>query len=226
MSCDSSRFQTSFLLIEREQTGNLLQREAERLRSLDKPDSFCRVQRIVPESSSRFHRFLQQAAPLVIADRLDVYSAAFRQRADGQIVFHLASLDSVLWYGVYSDSGKSLEMRSTLNAKAALFGGVLAGIGASACCLGPLLLLSLGIGGAWIAHLTALEPYRPAFMVLAVLFLGLAFWRLYLTPQSCALEDNCAAGSTRSVQRLLFWVLAPLTLGLIASPWLIALFVH
>ena len=117
-------------------------------------------------------------------------------------------------------------MRSTLNAKAVLFGGVLAGIGASACCVGPLLLLSLGIGGAWIAHLTALEPYRPIFMVLAVLFLGLAFWRLYLTPQSCALEDNCAAGSTRSVKRLLFWVLAPLTLGLIASPWLIALVVH
>lgn len=117
-------------------------------------------------------------------------------------------------------------MRSTLNARAALFGGVLAGIGASACCVGPLLLLSLGIGGAWIAHLTALELYRPVFIVLAVLFLGLAFWRLYLIPQSCALEDNCVADRTRGVQRLRFWILAPLTLGLIASPWLIALFVH
>ena len=117
-------------------------------------------------------------------------------------------------------------MRSTLNAKAALFGGVLAGIGASACCVGPLLLLSLGIGGAWIAHLTALEPYRPAFMVLAVLFLGLAFRKLYLKPQSYALKDNCDADSTRSVQQVLFWILAPVTLGLIASPLLIALFVH
>ena len=57
-------------------------------------------------------------------------------------------------------------MRSSLNAKMALAGGVLAGIGASACCVGPLLLLSLGVGGAWIGHLTALEPYRPVFIVL------------------------------------------------------------
>ncbi len=119
-----------------------------------------------------------------------------------------------------------LKMRSPINAKTALFGGVLAGIGASACCVGPLLLLTLGIGGAWIAHLTALEPFRPVFMVLAALFLGLAFWRLYLAPQSCALAGNCIADRTRSIQRTLFWILAPLTLGLIASPWLIALFVH
>ena len=27
--------------------------------------------------------------------------------------------------------------------------------------VGPLVLLMLGIGGAWIAHLTALEPFAP-----------------------------------------------------------------
>ena len=55
-------------------------------------------------------------------------------------------------------------MRSVLNTKSTLAGAVLAGIGASACCVGPLLLLSMGIGGAWIVHLTALEPYRPVFL--------------------------------------------------------------
>jgi hypothetical protein len=35
--------------------------------------------------------------------------------------------------------------------------GVLAGIGASMCCVAPLLLVSLGIGGAWIGGLTALK---------------------------------------------------------------------
>ena len=109
-------------------------------------------------------------------------------------------------------------MRSSLNAKMALAGGVLAGIGASACCVGPLLLLSLGVGGAWIGHLTALEPYRPVFIVLTVLFLGLAFRKLYLVPQSCAVEDNCVADRTRRVQRIFFWILVPVTLGLVASP--------
>lgn len=116
------------------------------------------------------------------------------------------------------------EMRSPFNAKMALVGGVLAGIGASACCVGPLLLLSLGIGGAWVAHLTALEPYRPIFIVLTVLFLGLAFRKLFLVPQSCAVDNDCIADRTRNVQRILFWILVPVTLGLVASPWILPIF--
>lgn len=115
-------------------------------------------------------------------------------------------------------------MRSVLNMRTALAGGILAGVGASVCCVGPLLLLSLGIGGAWIAHLIALEPYRPIFAVLAVVFLALAFRRLYLVPQSCTVGDDCAADRTRNVQRILFWVLTPITLGLIASPWILPIF--
>jgi len=115
-------------------------------------------------------------------------------------------------------------MRSVLSAKATLVGGVLAGIGASACCVGPLLLLSMGIGGAWIAHLTALERYRPVFIVLTVLFVGLSFWKLYLAPQSCSVEDNCIADRTRMLQRVLLWVLLPIVLLLVASPWILPIF--
>jgi mercuric ion transport protein len=115
-------------------------------------------------------------------------------------------------------------MRSSLNTKMALAGGVLAGIGASACCVGPLLFLSLGVGGAWIGHLTALEPYRPGFIVLTVLLLGLAFRKLYLVPRSCAQKDDCVANRTRHVQRIFFWILAPVSLGLVASPWILPFF--
>src|SRR6266853_6052099 len=103
-------------------------------------------------------------------------------------------------------------MRSPLNAKVALVGGVLASIGASACCAGPLLLLSLGIGGAWIGNLTALEPYRPVFILLVLLFLGLAFRKLYFVPQSCDSEENCSADRTRNTQRIIFWIVASLVL--------------
>ena len=37
---------------------------------------------------------------------------------------------------------------------------------------------ALGISGAWIGSLTALEPYRPALIGLTLLFLGLAFRKL------------------------------------------------
>jgi mercuric ion transport protein len=119
---------------------------------------------------------------------------------------------------------ESPGIRSALISKMALVGGVLAGVGASACCVGPLLLLSMGICGAWISHLTALETYRPVFIVLTVLFLGFAFWKLYLVPQSCALDDDCVADRTRNVQRILFWILAPVSLGLVASPWILPIF--
>ena len=114
-------------------------------------------------------------------------------------------------------------MRLVLNTKAALVGGFLAGVGASACCVGPLLLLSVGIGGAWISHLTALEPFRPLFIVLTGVLLGLTFWRLYLVRQSCATSDGCAVDRTRKVQRILFWIVTPITLGLVASPWILPL---
>lgn len=80
-----------------------------------------------------------------------------------------------------------------LNLRSSLVAGILAAIGASVCCVGPLLLLALGIGGAWIGNLTALEPYRPIFLGLTLLFLGLAFHELSLRPRACLPGTPCAA---------------------------------
>jgi mercuric ion transport protein len=117
-------------------------------------------------------------------------------------------------------------MRLPFNPNAALVGGVLASIGASACCVGPLLLLSLGVGGTWIGNLTALEPYRPAFIALVLIFLGLAFRTLYFVPGNCDSEAICATDRTKKAQRLIYWIVAPLLLILVAVPWLIPLFYH
>ena len=111
-----------------------------------------------------------------------------------------------------------------LNAKGSLVAGVLAGIGASLCCVVPLVLLALGIGGAWIADLTALEPYRPIFIGLTLLFLGLAFRKLYLVPQVCAPGMPCADPIVSRRQRMTFWLVAVLLLGLLAVPSLAPLF--
>ena len=113
---------------------------------------------------------------------------------------------------------------AALNAKGSLVAGVLAGIGASVCCVGPLVLLALGIGGAWIGNLTAFEPYRPLFMGLTLLFLGFAFRKLYLVPQACAPGTSCADPQTPKRQRLIFWSVAVLLLGLLAVPWFASLF--
>ncbi|MGH8353596.1 MAG: mercuric transporter MerT family protein [Pseudomonas sp.] len=111
-----------------------------------------------------------------------------------------------------------------LTGKGSLFASVLAAIGASVCCVGPLVLLALGIGGTWVGRLTAMEPYRPIFIGLTLLFLGLAFRQLYWLPQSCAPGTACADPRRIQRQRLVFWVVAVLLLGLLAVPWFAPLF--
>lgn len=108
--------------------------------------------------------------------------------------------------------------------KDSLGAGVLAAIGASVCCVGPLVLLTLGIGGAWIANLTALEPPRPWFIAATLLFLGLAFRRLYLQPQVCEPGAVCAEPIVLKRQRLIFWAVAVVLLALLSVPWLVSFF--
>lgn len=112
----------------------------------------------------------------------------------------------------------------TLGFKSSLVAGVLAAIGASVCCVGPLVLLTLGIGGAWIANLTALEPLRPWFIAATLLFVGLAFRRLYLQPQVCEPGASCAEPIVFKRQRLIFWVVALALLALLSVPWVAPLF--
>ncbi len=113
---------------------------------------------------------------------------------------------------------------AALNAKGSLVAGVLAGISASVCCVGPLVLLALGISGAWIGNLTALEPYRPVFIGLTLLFIGLAFRRLYLVPRVCVPGTPCADPQTSKGQRMIFWIVATLLLSLLAVPSVAPLF--
>jgi len=105
-----------------------------------------------------------------------------------------------------------------------LVAGILAALGASACCLGPVVLLALGVSGAWISTLIALEPYRPFFIGLTLLFLAFAFHRLYLAPQVCTPESACANPRRLSRRRLAFWIVTVLVLVLIAVPWFAPLF--
>jgi mercuric ion transport protein len=113
---------------------------------------------------------------------------------------------------------------ATSNVKGSLLAGVLSAIGASVCCVGPLVLLMLGIGGAWVAHLTALEPLRPWLIGASLLFLGLAFRRLYLQAQVCAPGAGCAEPIVLRRQRWIFWIVSLAVVALLSVPWLAPFF--
>ena len=58
----------------------------------------------------------------------------------------------------------------------------LAALLASACFLGPLVLVTLGVSGAWIGNLKMLEPYRPLFPGAALIAMFFAYRRISSTP--------------------------------------------
>ena len=110
-------------------------------------------------------------------------------------------------------------------------GGVFGALAASTCCIIPLILFSLGVSGAWIGNLTALEPYKPIFIVITLGFLGYGYWMVYRKPNDCAEGETCARplpnrlvksalwASTILIVIALFWhwiapVVAPILLGL------------
>ncbi|GAB4244830.1 MAG: hypothetical protein OHK0028_23000 [Deltaproteobacteria bacterium] len=104
-----------------------------------------------------------------------------------------------------------------------LVGAVTAAVGASVCCLGPLLLLALGVGGAWIGNLTAMEKYRPIWMAATLVFLGLAFFRVYRKPREVACTPGSACSSVAGRRnKIIIWTVTVLILGLLALPYLIS----
>src|SRR5215471_14731241 len=82
--------------------------------------------------------------------------------------------------------------------------GVLGALAASSCCLVPLVLFGIGVGGAWIGYLTRLAPYQPYFLGVAAACLGSVMGCGIDREGWCALRMRCAlahsqAGSSRWV---------------------------
>jgi mercuric ion transport protein len=99
-------------------------------------------------------------------------------------------------------------------------GGVLGAVLASACCIGPLVLLTLGISGAWIGNLTALEPYKPIFAVIALGFIAAGFRQVYLRKaQVCEPGSFCARPASARITKTALWTALILVLAALSIDW-------
>src|SRR5262249_20618426 len=105
--------------------------------------------------------------------------------------------------------------------KLSLGGAILAALAASSCCLGPLLVATLGIGGA--GGFAAFGRFRPILLVFTALALGLGFYLTYRKPK---LErgDACGCDKPRAgrLPRLMLWGGTFFTVLLAVSPTLLA----
>src|SRR5690606_29586302 len=101
----------------------------------------------------------------------------------------------------------------------AIVGASIAAIGASVCCVVPLALVLLGVSGAWIGNLTALDPWRPWFSAAALLSLGLAFWGLYGPSSRCRAEGHCVDPGILSRRRRWLWLATVVIALLLLFPY-------
>lgn len=87
-----------------------------------------------------------------------------------------------------------------------IMGGLMAAILSTVCCIVPLLLLTLGIGGVWMSNLTALDEYKTIFIVISLLLLALAYWQIFLKPQCCTEDGICVAPINKRRYKIIFWI--------------------
>lgn len=101
-------------------------------------------------------------------------------------------------------------------------GAIVTAFLASACCVGPLVLALLGIGGG--ALLLEFEPYRPYFMVVTLGLLGLGFWLQYRKPKPVTNADgitcDCPTPRANKAGRVMLWVATVLVVAFLAFPYI------
>src|SRR5258708_11985091 len=104
-------------------------------------------------------------------------------------------------------------------------GGILAALGAASCCVIPFALFMLGVSGAWIGNLTALEPYQPIFASIAAGCLGYGFYLVYRNPRvACAEGSYCAKPAANRTAKAGLWIATVLVLVALGFPKIALLF--
>jgi len=109
--------------------------------------------------------------------------------------------------------------------KASLAGSLISGILASVCCIGPIVFAVLGIGGA--GFILKFENYRPLFIVVAVIFLGTAFYFTYKKKSAANCEPGtlCASPKSDTMNKVVLWIATVLVAFFILFPGIISRFV-
>ena len=107
--------------------------------------------------------------------------------------------------------------------KVAGIGAVVSASLASICCLGPLALVGLGLGGVGLA--AGLVKSRPFFLALTAVFLGLAFYFTYRKREVACPDGSCRLRAGSRTMKVTLWVIAAAAVGLATYPnWAALLF--
>lgn len=100
--------------------------------------------------------------------------------------------------------------------------GVVTALSATLCCIAPLVLFLLGISGAWIANLTELEPYRPYFVIVAIVFIAIGYWEVYRKPKAvnCKPGTFCAMPESDHINKIMLWIATAIIVLVLMYPYI------
>jgi len=120
----------------------------------------------------------------------------------------------------------------TKPASIASIGGIFAAFLASLCCIGPVLFAALGVGAgatgilaSTAGFMKAFVPYRPFFIVVALVAIGAGFYLVYRKPKAaCASDSHCSDSRTSSKSVVFLWITTVLTLFFVLSPYWLGIF--
>lgn len=113
------------------------------------------------------------------------------------------------------DTGTDRKAWATTSA--ALFGA----LAMTSCCILPLVLVSFGVTGVFIAQLGALYQYKWITFALSVVFLAYGFWKAYRpVPTGACSDGTCERPLNRTVMRSLLWLAAVIVAVAMIFPYL------
>jgi len=97
-------------------------------------------------------------------------------------------------------------------------GSVIAAVAASICCIGPLVAVTLGVGS--LAAASGLQKWRPLFLGVTFVLLGVAWYLTYRKPkaQGCAEGTPCAATPGAKGGKFVLWIATAIAVALAALP--------
>jgi len=91
----------------------------------------------------------------------------------------------------------------------------------TSCCILPLVLVSLGVTGVFIAQLGALYQYKWITFALSAALIGYGFWKSYRpVPEADCADGTCARPVNRALMRTILWIAAAIVAVAMIFPYL------
>ena len=118
-------------------------------------------------------------------------------------------------------SGFEDEKSTDRKAWATTWAALLGALAMTSCCILPLVLVSLGVTGVFIAQLGALYEYKWITFTLSAGFLAYGFWKAYrpIPAEACA-DGTCARPMNRTLMRSILWLAAVIVAIAMIFPYL------